>query len=365
MRAPRYRPLPVASRYVVRQFLGIFIPILASFILLGVIVDFFDRLDILLRHNATASAAARYFLFKIPLMITQVTPAAVVTAVLLSFGLLSRHNEIVALRAGGVSLGQTALPVIGMAVLISAATLVWNETVVPYCTHQFQLINNIEIRKRALRGILSEREIWYHGAEGFYHINHVNRTEGIVYGLIIYRLDQDFLLQRVIEIPKAQWLGDRWQITHAVERQLTADPPTIRPLTPDQISLPENLEDFIEVQREPEELSFLVLQQWIRELGDKGIDATEYLVDLHLKLALPFASTVLAMVAIPISGRVRRHPSMAAIIGLGLAVGAAYWVTFGMASSIGRNSILPPVVAAWAANVIFGLTGAVLFLQSD
>jgi lipopolysaccharide export system permease protein len=365
VRVPRYRPLPVASRYVVRQFLGIFIPVLASFILLGVIVDFFDRLDILLRHNATASAAVRYFLFKIPLMITQVTPAAVVTAVLLSFGLMSRHNEIVALRAGGVSLGQTALPVIGMAILISAATLVWNETVVPYCTHQFQLINNIEIRKRALRGILSEREIWYHGAEGFYHINHVNRTEGIVHGLIIYRLDQDFLLQSVIEIPKAQWLGDRWQISHAVERQLVADPPTIRPLTPDQISLPENLEDFIEVQREPEELSFVVLQQWIRELGDKGIDATEYLVDLHLKLALPFASTVLAMVAIPISGRVRRHPSMAAIIGLGLAVGAAYWVTFGMASSIGRNSILPPIVAAWAANVIFGLTGAVLFLQND
>ena len=216
-----------------------------------------------------------------------------------------------------------------------------------------------------MRGILSEREIWYHGAEGFYHINHVNRTEGIVYGLIIYRVDEAFLLRSVIEFPKAQWLGDHWEIPHAVERQLAAGPPTFRRLTPDQISLPENLEDFIEVQREPEELSFVVLQQWIRELGEKGIDATEYLVDLHLKLALPFASTVLAMVAIPISGRVRRHPSMAAIIGLGLAVGAAYWVTFGMASSIGRNSILPPIVAAWAANVIFGLTGAVLFLQSD
>jgi lipopolysaccharide export system permease protein len=365
MRVPRYRPLPVASRYVVGQFLGIFIPVLASFILLYIIVDFFDRLDILLRHDATASSAARYFLFKIPLMVTQVTPAAVVTAVLLSLGLLSRYNEIVAFRAGGVSLGQTAIPLIAMASFISVATLAWNETVVPYCTHQFQLINNLEIRKRELRGILSEREIWYHGAEGFYHIDHVNRTERIVYGLIIYRLDEDFMLRSVIEIPKAQWLGDHWLIPHAVERELTADPPTVRALTTDQIALPESLEDFIEVQREPEELSFVVLRDWIRELGNKGIDATEYLVDLHLKLAVPFASTVLAMVAIPISGRVRRHPSMAAIIGLGLAVGSAYWVTFGMASSIGRNSIVPPVVAAWAANVIFGVAGAVLFLQSD
>lgn len=365
MRVPRYRPLPVASRYVVRQFVGIFIPILASFILLYIIVDFFDRLDILLRHDASASAAVRYFLFKIPLMVTQVTPAAVVTAVLLSLGLLSRYNEIVAFRAGGVSLGQTGLPLIAAATLISIATLAWNETVVPYCTRQFQLINNLEIRKRALRGILSEREIWYHGAEGFYHIDHVNRTERTVYGLIIYRLDEDFMLHSVIEIPKAQWLGDRWLTSHAVERELIVDPPTVRALTAEEIVLPESLEDFIEVQREPEELSFVVLQEWIRELGEKGIDATEYLVDLQLKLALPFASTVLAMVAIPISGRVRRHPSMAAIIGLGLAVGAAYWVTFGMASSIGRNGILPPVVAAWAANVIFGVTGAVLFLQSD
>lgn len=365
MRVPRYRPLPVASRYVVRQFFGIFLPILASFILLYIIVDFFDRLDILLRHNATVGAAARYFLFKVPLMVTQVTPAAVVTAALLCFGLLSRNNEIIAFRAGGVSLGQTALPIVATAILISAATLAWNETVVPYCTHQFQLINNLEIRKRALRGILSEREIWYHGAEGFYHIDHVNRTERAVYGLVIYRVDEEFMLRDVIEIPKARWLNDRWQITQAVERQLITDPPTIRTLTADQINLPESLEDFIEVQREPEELSFLTLQEWIRELGEKGIDASEYLVDLHLKLALPFASAVLTMVAIPISGRVRRHPSIAAIIGAGLAVGAAYWVAFGMASSIGRNSILPPVVAAWSANVIFGVIGAVLFLRSD
>lgn len=365
MRAPRYRPLPVASRYIVGQFFGLFIPILASFILLYIVVDFFDRLDILLRHNATAGSAVRYFLFKIPLMVTHVTPAAVVTAVLLSLGLLSRYNEIVALRAGGVSLGQTALPLIVTAALISAAILAWNETVVPYCTRQFQLINNLEIRKRALRGILSDREIWYHGTEGFYHIDHVNRTERAVYGLVIYRLDGDFMLRGVIEIPKALWLGDRWSIPHALERNLVADSPTVRTLTAEEVSLPESLEDFIEVQREPEELSFVVLQQWIRQLGEKGIDATEYLVDLHLKLAVPFASMVLAMVAIPISGRVRRHPSMAAIIGLGLAVGAAYWVTFGMASSIGRNSILPPIVAAWAANGLFGLTAAVLFLQSD
>jgi lipopolysaccharide export system permease protein len=190
-------------------------------------------------------------------------------------------------------------------------------------------------------------------------------TRRAVYGLVIYQLDDGFMLRSVIEVPTAQWVDGGWHIPQALERQLTTDPPTVHTLTADEVHLPESLDDFVEVQREPEELSFIVLQQWIRELGERGIDASEYLVDLHLKLAVPFASTVLAVVAIPISGRVRRHPSMAAIIGLGIAVGAAYWVAFGMASSIGRNSILPPVLAAWAANIIFAVIGTALFLQSD
>jgi lipopolysaccharide export system permease protein len=359
------RPLPVTSRYVVRQFLSLFVPILATFVLLYVLVDLFDRLDILLRHDATLGASTRYFLFKIPLMVTQVTPPAVITAVLLGFGLLARYNEISAFRASGISLFQTAAPVVLTAAGISCAALIWNETIVPYCSQQFQLINNLEIRKRELRGVLSDRHIWFHGAAGFYHIDHVNKAEQTIYGLLIYRLDDAFMLQSVVEIPKAKWRDGQWHLSQAIERQLGADSPVARTLELTDIGISETLDDFLAVQRAPEELSFLVLREWIRDLTQKGIDASEYLVDLHLKLALPFASLVLAMVGASIGGRVRRHPSLAAIIGLGLAVGFAYWVVFGFASSFGRNGVLPPIVAAWAANLVFALTGAALFLYGE
>lgn len=83
-----------------------FVPILASFVLLYIVIDLFDRLDIRLRHQASVGAAKRYCFFKIPLMRTQITPPAVITAALLAFGLLGRRNGIVALRAGAVSLGN-------------------------------------------------------------------------------------------------------------------------------------------------------------------------------------------------------------------------------------------------------------------
>src|SRR6185369_12429008 len=108
-------PLSVLNRYLARQFLGFFVPILVSFVFLYVVIDLFDRLDILLRHDATVGEATRYFAFKIPLMITHVTPPAAITAVLLALGMLGRRNEITALRAGGVSLGQMAVPILVLA----------------------------------------------------------------------------------------------------------------------------------------------------------------------------------------------------------------------------------------------------------
>jgi lipopolysaccharide export system permease protein len=273
----RPRPSLTVSRYVIREFMGLFLPIVAGFVLLYLIVDLFDRLNILLRHQATWWSAARYFAFKIPLMITQITPPAVLTSALLSLGMLSRRNEIIALRACGVSLPQTALPLLGLAAIISAGTLMWNETVVPYCTREYQYVNNVEIRKRPLRGILSDREIWYHGADGFYNINHIDARRETLVGLTIYRTDERFDLRRIVIAAAAHWTGSGWAVTNAVERTIGSDG-TVRtePVDGTQLVIQETLSDFLEVHREPEELSYLALRERIRELTRKGIDASNY-----------------------------------------------------------------------------------------
>lgn len=365
MRASSSTPLSVVHRYVAGQFLALFVPILAAFVLLYVIIDLFDRLDVLLRYQASVGAAARYFLFKIPLMVTHITPPAVITAVLLAFGMLGRRNEIIALRAGGISLTQTAVPVLVLAAAVSVACLVWNETVVPYCSRKFQYVNNVEIRKRAIRGVLSDRAIWYHGADGFYNIDYVDRTQQAVYNLVIYRLDDQFRLRSVVNVRRAQWIDGRWQASGAIEHRLDASALDSTPVPAESVTISETLDDFLEVQREPEELSFSELRDRIQSLTRKGIDASHYLVDLDLKLALPFASTVLALVAVPIGGRLRRHPSVAAIIGLGTAVGFCYWVLLGLSMSLGQSGAIPPLLAAWAANGVYALLGTALFLSSD
>lgn len=362
----RSSPAFVTSRYLIREFLGIFVPIVVAFVLLYLVVDFFDRLTILLKNHAPGMAALRYFLFKIPLMITQIMPPAVLTGMLVSLGMLSRRNEIVALRASGVSLYQTAVPLIGLAALISFGTLAWNETVVPYCTREYQYVNYVEIRKRAPRGILNDREIWYHGADGFYNIDHIDARRQTMFGVTIYKTDAKFDLHTIVQIAAAHWTDAGWVTTDAVARTIGDDGAVVTErLDPHEPLMHETLNDFLEVHRESEELSYVALRRRIEDLTRKGIDASNYLVDLHMKLAVPFASFVLACVAVPLAGRVQRHPSVATILLTGLVLAFAYWVVLGLTTSLGQSGVLPAVVAAWASNVVFFLLGVALFLSCE
>jgi lipopolysaccharide export system permease protein len=369
MQSSQFTPLSVVSRYLSGQFLGIFAPVLSALVLVYVIIDIFDRMRIFLKHDATVDEAARYLLFKVPLILTQITPPAVVVSVLLCLGMMSRRNEIIAFRASGVSLLQTAIPVLSVTVLISLAALVWNETVVPYSSRMFQYINNVEIRERGLRGIFRDREIWYHGANGFYSIDYVDRDRQTIHGVVIYQLsgiDDGFRLENVVAIPSAKWSDGHWILASgSIRHGVGHDSFTSETIDSGSLEIPETIGDFLEIQREPEELSFTALRDRIANLTSKGIDASHYLVELNMKLALPFANTVLAWVSIPLAGRLRRHPSIAAIIGVGVAVGFSYWVLLGLSTSLGESGAIPPLIAAWAPNAIYTLLGTVFFLYSD
>jgi lipopolysaccharide export system permease protein len=356
----------VIRNYLVREFLGLLFPILIGFVLLYVIIDLFEKLDVILRNQASLSAVVRYFAYKLPLMVTQLLPPAVVVSTLLTYGLLSRRNEITAFRAGGIGLFQSAAPILLTVAAICSLALLWNEQVVPRTTQQHQRINLLEIKKRDRRSLLSDREIWYHGKLGFYHIRHVDVRRKTLFDVTIYHVDSQFSLTRLTLLPVLQWDGSAWRGEELAE-QISAgeSSPKVERITDGRLSLPERFDDFLEVQQEPEELSFVALRDRIEQLRRKGIDSNEMKVDLHLKLAIPLSSLVLAWIAIPIAGRIRQHPSIAAIVGIGAIVGFGYWVTLGFSSSLGQNGVLSASAAAWSANVAYAVLGSILFLHGE
>ena len=360
------RPLvPVLARHLAREFLRTFALTVAAFVAIYVIADFFDRFDGFLKHDATLGAVLRVFLFKIPLIVTQVTPVAVLAAALVSLGLLARHNEFVALRACGVSVWQITMPLLAVAGCISVATFAWNETLVPYSARRWHAIENTEIKKHEAEGLFTGRQVWYHGQAGFYNVERVSRRHRALYGLSIYQLGPDFRPARLIEFDAATWNGQGWNLAGAHTREFRRSGLHDTPGAPDGFTLPESFDDFRTVAVEPEELSYGMFRRQIREVRRKGVDSSESLVDLHLKLALPAASLMMMLVAAPLAAAGTRITSLATSIGVGLVLGFGYFVVVAFTRALGQSAALPPALAAWSANVLFALLGGFYVLGSD
>ncbi len=358
--------LPILPRYILREFLRLFGLCMIGFLLIYVLVDFFDRFDTYLKYHAPPGTVLRYFVFKVPLIVTQLVPVATLGAVLLALGVMARHNELTALRASGVSTMQLATPLLIVAGLLSVGTLVWNESVVPYCSERSRHIEMVEIRKKPLKALLNDTGIWFHGKAGIYSIEHFDARKGMVVGLTVYDFNPGFELRRLIEVSTAQWRDGRWVLDGAIERTIDGTGNVVmRPLAAAEFTLPDEPQDLQVMEKDPEALDFRRLRHHIRELSRKGIDTTESRVDLHLKLAVPLVPLVMVLIGVPLSTRNPRRRPLATSIGIGLAVGFSYWVLLALTVSLGHGGAVPPLLAAWTANAAFALLGAILFLGAE
>jgi lipopolysaccharide export system permease protein len=310
-------------------------------------------------------AIGRLFLYKVPLIMTQVAPLAVLAGGLIGLGLLARQNEFVAMRACGVSILQVLMPLAILATVICLATFAWNETVVPASARRWHQVWNQEIKQKQGAGVFTGREFWYHGGAGFYNVNRVVPRRRQLIGLTVYQLGADFRPARVIRAESATWTGNGWQLNRPRTLEFDAEPSREVAGAPEGFTLPESLEDFRVVSVEAEEFSYRMLRDQIASLQAKGVDASESWVDLHLKIALPVASLVLMLVAVPLAARGTRVSSLPAAVGLGFVIGFAYFIVLAFARALGQTGALPPLLAAWTSNILFILVGAYHLLGSE
>ena len=213
--------------------------------------------------------------------------------------------------------------------------------------------------------IFTGRDVWYHGRAGFYNIDRVSPRRRALYGLTVYQLRGDFRPARLIEAESASWDGKRWQLVGARTREFGPEGVRELPRLPDGFSLPETLEDFKAVSVEPEELSYGTLRRQIKDLRRKGVDTSESWVDLHLKLALPVASLIMMLIAVPLAASGTRVTSIPASVALGFVIGFSYFMVVAFSRALGQSGALPPVVAAWSANALFALVGGYYLLGAE
>lgn len=355
----------IINRYLIAAFLRIFLLTLVTAALLYLVVDFFDRVDNFLNAGASVSTMFSYFLFKIPLLMSRVFGMATLFSTFFSLGLLSRNQEITALRCAGLSLNQISLPLLILSLFISAFTFFWNEGLVPVFTTKSEQIYKREVRKIQPPSLIGTKDVWIRGKESFINVDRFDARKNALEGVTIYFLDRDFILRRIVEAKTARWNGRSWEAEDIWEWHFPEQTKNIQRVAGTALPVAQTPEDFKIFSREPEEFSFFDLQKQIQELKLLGVDTTEHQVDLYVKLALPLISPLMVFVGIPFAVKHASRAGMALSFGVTMAIGFGYWFLLAFSISLGHGGALPPFIAAWLANLIVALAGLYLFTGEE
>ncbi len=162
--------MSVLDRYISREFLLTFFFVLLAFLCLYLMIDFFERIRMFLSNNATIAQILSYHLYTLPSVVTNMMPACVLLAALITFGLFSRNHEIVAMKANGISLYRIARPVLVFALVVCGLNFLLNEFVTPAANWRSEYIIYAEIQKNKEWGAFKENQIWFKSQNAIYNI---------------------------------------------------------------------------------------------------------------------------------------------------------------------------------------------------
>ena len=353
--------MKIVDRYMVTEYLRNLLFITLSFLSLFLIIDFFEKIRMFLSNHATFAQMGSYFLFRIPMVISQILPAVVLLTSLVTCGYLSRHSEITAMKANGISLYRIAVPILAIAALISLLIFFLNEWVTPYTNEEAENIRLVEVQKQPSMGSFKQDQIWYRGQKGIYNFRLFDARTGTLQGITIHYLDRQMNLFMRLDAEKGEWKEGRWLFHNVLLTRFDdGEFPVMARRIQQVVDLPERPTDFQVVQKDVEVMGYFELKRYIRKLQSEGYDATRYVVDLNGKIAFPLVSIILAVIGISFSLRSERSGGIAQGIGAGLVIGFSYWLVYAFGMSLGRSGTLPPFIAAWFANILFGVASVFL-----
>jgi lipopolysaccharide export system permease protein len=357
--------MKIITRYLYKEFFAyFFVCLIASFVLF-LVIDFFAKIDNFFEANVPLGIALSFFFYRIPLIVQQMIPISVLISIMLMFGLMNKHNEILALRGSGLNLFNLSYPLIGISILIGVGSFFLSESIVPITSPKANRIWDIQVQKRASRGAYKLSHIWYRGNDSIYQIRTFDSRKNVIEGLTIFFFDKDFTLIKRIDAGKATWNEDQWNLSDGLVQTIEADGSwkSVR-FKHHSIQVPEGPENFKHSMKAPEEMSFWELRNYTKKIRKEGYDSTRGEVDLNIKIAFPFISLVLTLVGIPLALR-KKKGGIPLNITIGIGISFLYLLTFGLSRSLAISGVLPPILGAWMANLLFLLLGIYFILAEQ
>ena len=356
----------ILDRYLLREyvvFAGIGLGVAAT---LFVVIDLLQTLDRYIRTKPPLIYVLEHFVYRVPAALHDGLPVVMLVATIFLFLALTRAHELTAMKAAGMSLYRVAAPVLLFATGVAIAAGLFQELLLPKLNELGDEVDRVKIRGQLPRHLQSRERLWLRTADSrFYRVELLHPGTNDLYGVTVLEVEQgSFRLHSRLDARRAHWTPAGWELTDGAFREFgpRGEVQTI-PFTTTAIDLQEEIDDFTRIHKSIGAMSYRELRDYIVRLEATGFQVKKYLVELYSKVAFPLVNLIMVLVAIPFS---LQSPRGGRLFGIALAIAimAGYLVVHYVALAFARADLLPPLLAAWTANIIFLGLGTSLFLRA-
>jgi LPS export ABC transporter permease LptG/LPS export ABC transporter permease LptF len=365
---PQIHFLPqLIDTVILNSFLFYFCMFLIGFVLMTHVYTFFELLSSMIRNSIPMSKMLTYLFFLTPKLIYDATPMSVLVAVLVTFGVMAKQNEITAYRACGVSVLRLSVPVMVASLMLSVSLFLFDHLYVPEANRIQDALRN-EIKGRPAQTYLNPGKQWIRGEDDrIYYYKYFDQDRAQMVDLSVYQFHAEpFRLVRHLRAESATWDSglNAWVLRNGWIRDIEGI--TEKNFQQFELLPVRELDEppsyFLKEVKQDKQMNFRELDAYIDELRQSGFDTVRLRIQLHKKFAVPLFAFIMALISIPFAFMGGNRGAMAGV-GVSFAIAIAYWVANSLFEQVGNLNQLPAVAAAWAPDGLFLLAGAYLITR--
>ena len=361
--------MKLIDKYIFGQFLVPFAYCLLTFSMLFVIIDLFEHLSDFIDAHTPLLEVIRYYVYVMPSLLVYIAPISLLLGLLYSLWQLSRHNELTAMRASGISFHRLTLPVMSVGIAASVFINILQETVAPASTYwAWQFINRQKKSADASANFAFDLPYKNEEQQRIWVIHRFDLTTHDMQGVKVVQQRPDGSDRETIRADEAKYFDGRWWLFNLSIQKYDFDNnpvgvPLNEPLR-QMVEWEEMPEDFMLEVKNMEFLSAAGLWRFLaarKNLSDKT--RARVLVDLNIRLAMPWTCLVVTLFGIPFGVRTARKGALMGII-FALLTFFCFYFLMTLGQWLGKNQLLDPVTSAWMPNIFFGIFGIILLLKT-
>jgi LPS export ABC transporter permease LptF/LPS export ABC transporter permease LptG len=352
--------------YLLRRFFLYFALLMGAFVFLFEAFTFFELLDNIARNRIPFLIVVEYFQYLTPYLLYQLAPLGALVAILVTIGVMSKNNEIVACKASGTSLYRLAMPLLFAGIALAATMVVLDDTYLPYANQRQDALRN-QIKGRPPQ-TYTKPQRWIFGENyKVYNYDFFDPQQNLFGGLSVLEIDpKTFHVRRRVYASRAQWSDAQnlWVLESGWVRDFSDG--TITKYEKFNVKdLPELTEPPTYFHREllqASQMNWSELRKYIEGLHKAGFDVSTLTVQWHRKLAFPLIAPVSMLLAFPFAFLVGTRGAVGGVA-IGVGIGILYWLGAELLAAMGGVGQLPPLLAGWSPDIVFFFAGMYFFFK--